>query len=258
MDKCDTISPKRLITLKIAFIMKHFLFLFPALCLLACRTFDYPRYDAAAATGGERPSITTSLFDFKERSISEADIQRILDGTIRPPDTLRVAVYKYFGRVTRRYSAGFEWADEERLKTDQQMLDSLIGQIRRSKRVQKVIILPVMVTGFQPNVHQLREAAVRLQADMALIFSLDSDLYARYRTFKKDDAKAYATCEAVLMDIRTGVIPHSSVVTREAYGKKETQDTTLDEMRHRVQNTAVAAAIVETGRGVANYLEAKQ
>lgn len=237
--------------------MKFALLLLP-LCLLACAAPNYARYDAAAATGGDRQTITTSLFDFKERSISEADIQRILDGAIHPPDTLRMAVYKYAGRVTRRYSPGFEWADEERLKTDQQMLDSLIGQIRRSKRVQKVILLPVMVTGYQPNVHQLREAAVRLQADMVLIFSLDSDLYARYRTFKKDDAKAYATCEAVLMDIRTGVIPHSSVVTREAYGKKEVEDTSLDELRRRVQNSAVAAAVVETGRGVATYLEAKK
>lgn len=231
--------------------MKHFLLLFPAFCLFACGSANYGRYTAAA--DGNRPTITTSLFDFKERSISEADIQRILDGTIHPPDTLRVAVYKYAGRVTTRYSAGFDWADEERLKTDQQVLDSLIWQIQRSKRVQKVIVMPVMVTGYQPNVHQIREAAVRLQADMALIFSLDGDLYARYRTFKKDDAKAYATCEAVLMDIRTGVIPHSSVITREAYGKKDTADATLDDMRRRVQNRAVTAAIVETGRGVANY-----
>jgi hypothetical protein len=222
-----------------------------ALLSAACGGPRYGRYEEA-----DRPAtITQSLFDSKDRTISEADIQRILDGKIVPPDTLRVAVYKFSGRITRRYSERhYPWADEDRLKIEQRILDTLITALRQSKRVQKVIVMPVLVTGYQPNIQQLREAAVRLQADMALIFTLESDLYQQYRAFKKDDVKAYATCESVLMDIRTGIIPHADVVTREAYGEKTAADLTLDDMRRRVQNSAVGAAMAETGKHVAQYL----
>lgn len=228
--------------------------LFLIFCLLfllsACGSAAY-RY----ASAEEKETITTSLFNDKERSISEEDIQRILNGKIKSPDTLRVAVYKYYGRITRRFSGSYgTWADEDRLKTDQSLLDTLITEIRKSNRVQKVILLPMIVTGMHPNINQLREASVRLQADMIFVFGLDSDLYYQYRAFKKDDAKAFATCEAVLMDIRTGVIPHSSVVTREFYGKKDAGDLSLDDMRRRVQNRSLMMTMAETGQQVAAFL----
>lgn len=210
------------------------------------------RYERAVASPYRDGAITQSLFEYKDRSISEADIQRILDGKIEPPDTVRVAVYKFFDNIARRYS--YLGEDETRFRLEQQMYDTLIGEIQRSARVQKVIVMPIMVTGYSPNINQLREAAVRLQTDMLLIYSIKSDLYYQYRALKKDDAKAYATCEAVLMDIRTGVIPHSSVTTREAYGKKSPTDLNMDEWRHRIQNTAITAAMLETGKSAARYL----
>lgn len=223
---------------------------FLLLLLSSCGSAAY-RYGPT----GDPETITTSLFSDKDQSISEADIQRILNGKIQPPDTLRVAVYKYSGRITRRFSANYSvWSDEDRLKTDQVLLDTLIAEIRKSGRVQKVILMPMIVTGRQPNITQLREASVRLQVDMILVFSLDSDLYYQYRAFKKDDAKAFATCEAVLMDIRTGIIPHSSVVTREFYGKKDPTDLSLDVMRRRVQNRSLMMTMAETGQQVATFL----
>ena len=80
------------------------------------------------------------------------------------------------------------------------------------------------MVGGNASITQLREAAVRLQADMLLIFSLKSDIYSKYRAFAKDEAKAFATNETLLMDIRTGVIPFSNVVTRDTLIKKGTED----------------------------------
>lgn len=228
------------------------LYLLLALCFLsACGTASYRHY------GGEAPreTITQSLFDTKERTISEEDIQRILNGKIELQDTVRLAIYKYYGNVSRRYSYNdFLWEDEETLKTDQMMIDTLIAGIRQAARVQHVLLLPYMIIGSKPNIQQLRESAVRLQADMLLVYSLNSDLFQRYRSLKKDEAKAFATCEALLMDVRTGIIPHAGVVTREAYGQKDPSDLSLDEMRRRVQNQAVVKAMGETGQAVAGYL----
>ena len=206
--------------------------------------------------GGE--TIGSSLFDYKERSISEVDIQRILDGKIKLQDTVRVVIYHDMGSSANTrgmWHAGF---DEERLKSNQAMIDSLSIALRRSGRVGKVILMPSMMVGNAPDIHRLRESAVRLQADMLLVFSLKADLFYRYKSFKKDDAKAYATCQSVLMDIRTGVIPHTEVVTREFYGKKEPGDLTLDDMRRRVQNQAMLLTISETGRSVERFFRSDE
>ena len=39
--------------------------------------------------------ITESLFNDKDRTLSESDIQKLLDGKLNLPDTLRLAVFKY-------------------------------------------------------------------------------------------------------------------------------------------------------------------
>lgn len=202
--------------------------------------------------GGE--TIGSSLFDYKDRSISEADIQRILDGEIKLQDTVRVAVYQDLGSSANTRGMWYAGYDEERLKNNQAMIDSISIALRQSGRVSKVIVMPSMMVGISPDIHRLRESAVRLQADMLLVFSIKSDLFYRYKSFKKDDAKAYATCQSVLMDIRTGVIPHTDVVTREFYSKKESGDLTLEDMRRRVQNQAVLLTVSQTGRSVERFL----
>ena len=198
------------------------------------------------------PPLTESLFDYKERTLSEEDIRRILDGNIAIRDTVRLAVFNFGGSMTR-YSS-WRWYDEESLKSQQQLLDTLSYALSQSRRVQKVIFLPSMVTGSKPNINQLRESAVRVQADMLLIFSLNSDIFQKYRAFKKDEAKAFATCEVVLMDIRTGVIPHTYVVTKSTQTTKNEGDYTEEEMQNRVLRAASLQALLEAGEKTAAFL----
>lgn len=200
--------------------------------------------------------LTESLFDFKERTLSEEDIRRILDGKIGVRDSVRLAVFNFGGSMARYGS--WRWYDEESLKSQQQLLDTLSFALSRSQRVQKVIFLPSMVTGAKPNIHQLRESAVRVQADMLVIFSLNSDIFQKYRAFKKDEAKAFATCEVVLMDIRTGVIPHTHVVTKSTQTSKSEGDFTEEEMQNRVLRAASLQALLEAGERTADFLNKQE
>ena len=150
--------------------------------------------------------ITKSLFDSKDRTISEEDIQRLLSGEIQIPDTVRVALFKYSSTSINRYYTNW-WTDEEYLKTQQSFVDTLVSQIGTSSKVKKVIPVPALMTSANPNMTQLRETAVRLQADILVVYSITSDIYYKYKVFQKNQAKAFATCETILMDTRTGVIP---------------------------------------------------
>lgn len=223
--------------------------LFAIFLLAGAASCTSPRYRYLETT--TESYLTESLFDFKERTISEADIQRILDGKIGLPDTIRLAVFQFGGRPVQHR----QWYDEGSLKTRQQMVDTFTQALKGAYRVQEVLLLPAIVTGVNPNIHQLRESAVRLQADMLLVYSLHSDIFQRYRVFKKEESKAYATCEAVLMDIRTGIIPFTHIATKSAHVKREKTDFDSAELQKRALNMAVLESMLETGQQTAVFLD---
>lgn len=197
--------------------------------------------------------IGTSLFDSKDRTISEQDIQRLLNGRIIIPDTIRVAIFKYSSTSINRYYTNW-WTDEEYLKTQQSFVDTLISQIGQVSKVKKVIPVPTLMTTSNPNMTQLRETAVRLQADILVVYSVTSDIYYKYKMFQKNEAKAFATCETILLDTRTGVIPHSSIVTKEQFLVKDKNDLTDTETRKKAEKEAILLTLIETGKRISSFL----
>ncbi len=227
------------------------------LCIF-CISCNATRYNKFS---GE--SITQSLFNDKDRTISEADIQRLLDGHFTLPDTLRVAVYK-LGAANAAYSYRYYgYADEVGVKAQQLYMDTLATILKnapfptesgfRSSTVKRVNLVPSLMLSAQPNITQLREAAVRLQCDILLVFSATSDIYNKYRAFKKDETKAYATTEAFVMDIRTGLIPFSTLITKDFLTKKLSSEE-YEETRRRAQSEAVLKTLAELGERVNAFL----
>jgi hypothetical protein len=234
--------------------MKFPAFISPLLVIIVlsgCRSAPTAFYDP-----GSRDVITTSLFDSKERTISEDDIQRLLNGKIMIGDTVRVALFKFGSASINRYYTSW-WTDEEYLKTQQSFVDTLVREIGLSAKVKKVIPVPALMTSREPKMTELRETAVRLQADILIVYAVSSDIYYKYKMFQKNEAKAFATCEAVLMDIRTGVIPHSSIVTREKLVVKGQQDLNDTETRKKAEREAILLTLVETGKSISKFLDGR-
>ncbi|MEM6803314.1 MAG: hypothetical protein AAF696_18045 [Bacteroidota bacterium] len=229
--------------------------IFLPLLLQACSTYkEVPGQTALDQIPRRQETITQSLFDSKDRTISEADIQRLLSGTIKLPDTIRIAVYKYASTSTRRYYS-YYWSNEDYLKSQQEFQETLVKELETSSRVQKVILVPTIMIDPSPNITQLRESAVRLQADLLLVYALNSDIYYKNRAFSKDEAKAFATCETLLMDSRTGVIPHSGIVSRDKIVTKAQEDWTNDELRKRAENGAISLALGEAAKKARIFLD---
>lgn len=232
-----------------------FIILSLSLSMLSCGTTQKMAMEPQVMQARERQQevITESLFQSKDQSISEADIQRLLNGKIKIPDTVRIAVYKYASTSVSRYYS-YYWNNEEYLKSQQEFQEILVRELKKSSKVQKVILVPAIMASKRPNITQLRESAVRLQADLLFVYSVSSDIYNKNRAFQKNEAKAFATCETLLMDTRTGVIPHSSVVTREKLVRKEEEDWDNNEMGKRAENGAISLTLEESGKQAAVYL----
>lgn len=194
--------------------------------------------------------ITQSLFNDKNASISEDNIQRLLDGNYQLPAKLRVAVVRLDNNASRR-----SWNDEDFLKTQQSYLDSFTAKLRQSPRVQKVSVVPEIVIAKAPSFTQLREAAVRLQSDIVIVYSITSDIYSRYKMFSSPDLKAFATTQLILLDVRTGMVPFSTIVTKDQFSKKTKTELDNSQASARVQHEAVLLTIDESSRQMLDFLK---
>lgn len=238
--------------------MKTNILLLLAFCLLSgCAqkvTSERLNLEQSYAPVQNNEPLSQSLFNFKDRTISEADIQKILNSPVELPDTIRIALLNYASSSTYRYNYNY-WNNEDYLKLQQEYIDILERSLAANNRVSKIILMPKLLMGASPNIFTLREAAVRLQADVLFIFSINSDLYYDYKVFKKNEVKAFATCESLLMDIRTGIIPYADVVSRDTLVKKINEDMNDNTFRKRAESDAVRLTLTEIGQGLHNYLK---
>jgi hypothetical protein len=204
----------------------------------------------------ERPVLESSLFRSDKDSLGEDAIQRILSSKLVVPDIISIALYRIQERpqqAIRYYGYGY-WRSEEYLKVQQSFIATLADTISQSDRVSEVVSLPSLLTPKEPTIAIIRETSVRLQADMVLVFTLSSDVYEKYRVFQTNQAKAYCTCEGFLLDVRTGLIPFSRIITREYLATKEKTDTNFNETMARAEREAALLSLKSLGEQAVEFL----
>ena len=74
--------------------------------LIGCESQSYARFSE------RKEPITQSLFNALDRTINEDDIRKLLDGELRLPDTLRIAIYK-FGTTNHSFQYAYYGIGEE-------------------------------------------------------------------------------------------------------------------------------------------------
>jgi hypothetical protein len=230
------------------------LFFLPTLLFLSCGTYRSVPTAAPLAQEYRAPDptpLTSSLFSNDQSTISEEDIQRILDGTVELPEILRVAVLNLdsYRRGNASYYGSYFYRSQQA-----QHFTAFSEQLGTSGRAQSVNLLPQLLVPADRNIFSLRESAVRMQADVLLVFTVDSDLYSEFKLFKRDDLKAYATAEALLLDVRTGIIVFAQTVSTEATGQRQESDTGNSDVARRVQAEASGKAIRELAQQLAAFL----
>lgn len=195
--------------------------------------------------------ILQSLFSDKASTISEENIQKVLEGNVSLPQQLRVALVKVDGNNEGKYY----WNDESYLKNQQSYVDLFTSTLLQSPRVKKVTLIPDLLVSKQLTYTNLREAAVRMQADVVVLFSVTSDVYTKYKAFAKDDIKAFATTQLIVLDVRTGLVPFSTISTKDVLSQKKKEETDVYEARSRIKNEAVLLTIGDIGEKINVFLK---
>ncbi|MCL1868753.1 MAG: hypothetical protein FWF72_07430 [Paludibacter sp.] len=230
----------------------------------SCSTMEMANagYDNQGNSG--KPVITQSLFTDKNATISEENIQKLLDGVYTLSDKMKIAVVRFAdGKNNKQY---FYWnyynqrGNEEYLKTQQEFLELFTKKFNETGKVSEVFVVPDILLASNPSFTNIREAAVRTQSDVVAIFTITSELYTKRKIFSKLEIKAYSTIQFVLMDVRTGLIPFSTIVTKDfqAFRAKEETDFNKEEASERVKKQATLLSIEEIGQQLKTFLEKKR
>ena len=195
----------------------------------------------------ERPKLESSLFSSDQGVMSEDVVKTILNSKVELPANAKIALIKYEGNDHKigasKFYGYYYWRSEEYLKLQQQFIDTVASKLIKLDNIVEVTPLPSLLLPQNTTIPILREAAVRMQADLLLIFRLTSDIYYDYVLFGKDKAKAYCTCEFVLFDVRTGIIPFTIIITKDILEKEKSDDANTDELMKRAEKIASLNAL---------------
>ncbi len=223
-------------------------------CMTAMREQPAPLMSSSEYQA--RPPLGASLFPSDQAVLSDEAIQRILSSKVELREKAKLAVMKFPSGddTAARYYGYYYWRQEEYLKTQAEYSDALSTGLSASKRLAEVTPLPSLMIPKQASIPVLREAALRMQADLLLVFRITSDTYYKYSVFAKDKVKAYSTCEAVLLDVRTGIVPFTKIVTREKSTTKQASDLDLNETMRRTEKDAALDALKSVSDDLVGFL----
>ncbi|NDW17338.1 hypothetical protein D0T53_00220 [Dysgonomonas sp. 216] len=198
--------------------------------------------------------ITESLFKDESAKITEDNIKRLLDGHYSLPKELRVAIISIENTKANRY---YYYNQNDYLTSRQKYIDCLKENLDNNTRIKATLWIPNMMTGANPSFSTIREAAVRMQADIVLVYSIsEGNIYTKHKVFSSNH-KAFATTQAMIMDVRTGLIPHTDISTKEFLGVKEEKDKKAfnnDEKRKLLQEEAVLLTLKDINESINKFL----
>jgi len=230
---------------------KAFFFILMAIVLASCSAPRQVSIPNQYTYVNNDPPITKSLFEDQRSTISEENIQKILDGNYNLPQNLRVAFVKLENDQNQRR---YYWSDEAFLKSQQRYLDLFIEKLKNSARVTSISTIPDILVSKNPTFTSIREAAVRTQSDIVVVYTIDSDIYSQYKLFTKPSIKAFATTQLIILDVRTGLVPLSTIVTKDFQDKKNEGDLSDSDAINRIKNEAVLLTIEEIGKQITSFL----
>lgn len=190
-----------------------------------------------------------SLIPSDAAVLSDQEIDRILTARVEVPDRMRVAVL-YLSHDRSR-----DWWQQNDLSEDSfRSALSPVLKLLEDERVSDVSFLPSFLLPAQKSIPLIREAAARYQADWVLIVKTEAREYRKDRVLGKDEARASCEVECVVLDVRTGTIPYTSVARGDATVEKTDEEYALSETSLRAEGQAIEQAMMENVEGLLIYL----
>ncbi|MBN1345317.1 MAG: hypothetical protein JXQ73_21675 [Phycisphaerae bacterium] len=222
----------------------------PWLCLLSAMLSGCSHADSSYAPADRGIAAPTeSLFPGDEAAMEGASIERILNVKVTVPKPARLAIL-HFGQ-----RGPWRWWSEEFARMDDDLQKGLLDGLRNCPRISEASMLPSLIMPAKQTVPNLRLAAARFQADLLLVYRTQSRVYDKQRFLHNKEVKARVVIEAVILDVRTGLIPFASAAAQEYQTEVTKDDFGIEETAAKAEMKAVSAALAQIGADVVKFLD---
>ena len=188
-----------------------------------------------------------SLFSGDAEVLSDQAIAEILEYEYQPPLLSRIAIMPFEQQVWTTWSGDF-------LLQSEQLKQNLIDRLVESPRIYDASILPTILIPEQRTVPHLREAAARYQADLLLVYRSSCYSFERYRFFGSDRSEGSCAVEGVLLDVRTGLVPMTSVQSENYGAEQNPEDINFRETILTAQLEATGVALAAVSEAIVEFL----
>lgn len=234
--------------------MKVLIIFFVSLISTGCAVAPQQNFHATESYQ-QREEISTSLFASDSSQLSNEAAEQILNGKITIPNNSRVALLKLpSSNIGVRYYGYNYWRSEDYLDLQQSYVDTLTNRLLSAQPIENVVVLPSFVTSEKLSLPQMREAAVRMQANLLVIYKIESNIFENFRLFKSNQVKAFSNCEVAVLDTKTGILPFTNVVTMKHLVETKGSDSEMAETRKRAEIEVNKLCLNEIGSSITNYI----
>ena len=190
--------------------------------------------------------LQESLFKGDQEILSNADIERILSARITLGDRHRLAVLGLSPRLV--------WS-QDLSDLDAQNSQRFLQALGTAAQLTQVQSMPTLLIPEKRTVSYLREAAARFQADLLLIYTTRIQTFQQNRVIGADEVRAACSAESVLLDVRTGIVVHTTRSSETIATKKAPGDLNFSETVAKTQSEATGRALVKLADAVVTYLK---
>lgn len=205
---------------------------------------------ATSAEYVSRAAAPGTLFPTDEAVLGGASIEQILASKVVVPKKARLVVLALGPRPTWN-----SWS-EELSEAERNLERGALARLSGCARLADVSLLPSLMVPQKQTIPYLREAAARFQAELLLAYRTTSRVYERSRVFSPEKVKSKCAVEAILLDVRTGIVPFSAQSTQEYETKRTKDDYNLWETMAKAEAKALSLGLEEVAGDLVSFLSA--
>ena len=223
-----------------------------ALCLSGCtgkHAPPAPPPPPISIVGSDDGRLEESLFKGDQAVLSNQDIERILAARITLADRHRLAVLRL-----NQWNVWYRDVADIETQNSQQFLRAL-SAIPQFTQVRPI---PALLVPEKRTIPYLREAAARFQADLLLIYGAHAQVFQRDRLIGTDEVMADCSVQAVLLDVRTGIVLHASEAAETISAKKSPGDLNFAQTVARTEAAATGKALLKVAGSVVDFVRASE
>ena len=203
----------------------------------------------------KRKSLKAAFFKNEGQNYSETQIKDLLEKKINLNKPLKIAVVKLGHEIQQTYMSGVTENRQLQQTATKENVKAFKSIMNQASRIKDISFVPNFMMPEEPSIRNLRDVAALMQANLLLVILSQTDADFDFHFHKKNEAKAQATLESIIVDVKTGVIPFTSIATGTALLNKDDSDFSNKEFRIRTIIAAEDNALSELAQDIGNYFK---